>query len=274
MPRRFNLTQSLMLTPVLILYGLAAATPILMIAQLSFKKGLGTFGDLFASPIFLRIAQNTLVISLETTLVAVLLAYAIAALLAQSGERARAWIMAAILLPFWTAALIKNFAWSALLQDNGVINLALIHLGIVSHPLPLLHTRLAVVIGMVHYVIPYAVFPIYSSMLAIDPRLYRAAKSLGAPGWRTVVSVTLPLTRPGLYAGGLLVFIICLGFYITPVLLGSPREMMVANLVDFYTHQIIDFPMASALALVILIATAFLIALYHSIPKEGQYGKI
>ncbi|WP_250520784.1 ABC transporter permease subunit, partial [Caballeronia sp. NCTM1] len=81
-------------------------------------------------------------------------------------------------------------------------------LGIVSHPLPLLHTRLAVVIGMVHYVIPYAVFPIYSSMLAIDPRLYRAAKSLGAPGWRTVVSVTLPLTRPGLYAGGLLVFII------------------------------------------------------------------
>lgn len=182
--------------------------------------------------------------------------------------------MAAVLLPFWTAALIKNFAWSALLQDNGVINLALMHLGVISQPLPLLHTRLAVVIGMVHYVIPYAVFPIYSAMLAIDQRLYRAAKSLGAPGWRTAFTVTLPLTRPGLYAGGLLVFIICLGFYITPVLLGSPREMMIANLVDFYTHQIIDFPTASALALVILVATAFLIALYHSIPKEGQYGKI
>lgn len=274
MPRRFNLPQSLMLTPVLVLYGLAAATPIFMIAQLSLKNGLGTFETLFVSPIFVRIVENTVVISIETTIVAVVLAYAIAALLTQSSERTRAWIMAAVLLPLWTAALIKNFAWSALLQDNGVINLALMHLGLVSQPLPLLHTRLAVVIGMVHYVIPYAVFPIYSSMLAIDSRLYRAAKSLGAPSWRTAIAVTLPLTRPGLYAGGLLVFIICLGFYITPVVLGSPREMMVANLVDFYAHQIIDFPTASALALVILIATAFLIALYHSIPKEGQYGKI
>ncbi|HEY0296065.1 MAG TPA: ABC transporter permease [Bordetella sp.] len=274
MQRKYNLAQSFLLTPVVLLYGLAAVAPLLVIIELSLQKGLATYLEVIASPLFFKTAINTLAISIETTVAAVVLGYLVSALLVQAKGGWRVLIMAMVLLPFWTSALIKNFAWAALLQDNGVINGLLMRLGLVTQPLTLLHTRFAVVVGMVHYVIPYAVFPIYSAMLAIDPALYRAAQSMGASRLSSSTHITLPLTRPGLYAAFLLVFIISIGFYITPIVLGSPRDMMVANLVDFYTHQLIDFSSASALAIVILVVTAFFIALYNSIPKEGQYGKI
>jgi ABC-type spermidine/putrescine transport system permease subunit I len=161
-----------------------------------------------------------------------------------------------------------------LLQDNGPINNALIGLGLIAQPLTLLHNRFAVVLGMVHYALPYAVFPIYSAMLAIDDRLDRAARSLGAPTAAVIWLIVLPLTRPGVYAASLLVFIISASFYITPLVLGSPKEMMIANLVDFYTHQIVDFGTASALSVIILVAAGVLIAVYQTMPKEGQHGAV
>jgi ABC-type spermidine/putrescine transport system permease subunit I len=137
-----------------------------------------------------------------------------------------------------------------------------------------MHNRFAVLVGMVHYCLPYAVFPIFTTMLAIDSRLERAARSLGATTGSVVWFVIVPLTLPGVYAAALLVFIISIGFYITPVVLGSPREMMVANLVQYFAQSLVDFNTASALSVLILLAAGVLIAAYQLLPKEGQFGKV
>ena len=264
--------QSLLLLPLAGVYGALAAVPLAIVVRLSLENGLGSFAKLFSSAVFSRAVDNTLVVSAETTVLSVLLAYPVAAWLWRSHGTTRMALLAFVLLPFWTAALIKNFAWAVLLQDNGPINQALMALGLAAAPLTLLHNRFAVVVGMVHYALPYAVFPIYTSMLAIDERLDRAARSLGASSAAVAWLVILPLTRPGVYAASLLVFIVSTGFYITPVVLGSPRELMVANLVEFYAHQLVDFGAAAALSVLVIGAASVLVAIYQAMPKDGQHG--
>ena len=127
---------------------------------------------------------------------------------------------------------------------------------------------------MVHYVLPYAVFPIFAAMASIDDRLEKAAASLGASRSRLIGLIVLPLTLPGVYAAVLLVFIISTGFFITPLLLGGPRDMMAANLVDYYARQLVDFRAASALAVMIIVAVSVLVAVYQWLPREGQFGSL
>jgi len=218
------------------------------------------------------VVQNTVVISLITTLVALVLGYVLAAALWRASKARRNLLLAVILLPFWTAVLIKNFAWASLLQDNGAINSMLIGLGITNAPITLLHNRLAVIIGMVHYVLPYAVFPIYTSMHAIDRRIEQAARSLGATTRSVLWRITFPLTLPGVTSAGLLVFIVSCGFFITPVILGAPSDMMMANLVDYYVHVVVNFGSASALAVLILLAVLPLIVVQQLLPKESVHG--
>lgn len=270
--KRNVLGQSLLLLPLIAVYGGLAFLPLATVVRMSFERGWGSFEKLLSSSIFYRTVENTLVISAQTTLISVALGYLLAALLWRSNGKTRLILLGFILLPFWTAALIKNFAWAVLLQDNGPINNALIALGLTDRPVTLLHNRFAVIVGMVHYLLPYAVFPIYSAMVSIDERLDRAACSLGASPGSVLWLITLPLTLPGIYAAALLVFIISTSFYITPVVLGSPRELMVANLVDFYTHELTDFSTAAALSVLILGAAGILIAIYQALPKEGQHG--
>ncbi len=263
-----------LLAPAALLYGLMALAPSLIILQMSFSQGFGAYVRVLTDPILRPILANTVVISTQTTLVALLLGYYLAATLWRSGPRVRMALLALILLPFWTSGLVKNFAWAALLQDRGLINQGLRALGLTHHPLTLLHNRFAVILGMVHYVLPFAVFPIYSVMTGIDRSLERAALSLGASPAATLWRITLPLTLPGVYAGGLITFIISTSFYLTPVILGSQRDMMVANLIDTYTHETVDFAAASALAVVMMLAISVLYALYQRLPKESQYGRL
>jgi ABC-type spermidine/putrescine transport system permease subunit I len=218
------------------------------------------------------VVQNTVVISLITTVVALVLGYVLAAALWRARPAWRKLLLAVILLPFWTAVLIKNFAWAALLQDNGAINSMLQGFGITNAPVTLLHNRLAVVIGMVHYVLPYAVFPIHNSMQAIDRRIERAARSLGASTPSVLWRIIFPLTLPGVASAGLLVFIISSGFFITPVILGAPSDMMMANLVDYYVHTSVNFGAASALAVLTLLGVLPLIVLRQLLPAESMHG--
>lgn len=271
---RIFLRQGMLLLPLVIFYGALALLPVVAIFQLSLEKGVEPYIKLFSSSLFMPVLRNTLYIGLQTTLFAVALGYLVAALLWRSNGIGRIVILGFVLLPFWTGVLIKNFAWAALLQDNGSVNQFLLWSGLIDAPLPLLHNRFAVLVGMVHYTLPYAVFPIFTAMLVIDHRLERAARSLGASTRSVVWLVIAPLTLPGVYAAALLVFIISIGFYITPVVLGSPREMMVANLVQFYAQTLIDFNVAAALSVLILIAAGLLIAVYQFLPKEGQFGKV
>jgi ABC-type spermidine/putrescine transport system permease subunit I len=269
---RRALGRSWLLVPVGLLYGGLTLLPLALIARYSLTDGGVHYATVLHSRLLLRVVQNTVAISLTTTVVALVLGYLLAAALWRATRARRNLLLAVILLPFWTAVLIKNFAWASLLQDNGAINSVLLTLGITNAPITLLHNRLAVIIGMVHYVLPYAVFPIYTSMQAIDRRIEHAARSLGAATPSVLWRIIFPLTLPGITSAGLLVFIVSCGFFITTVILGAPSDMMMANLVDYYVHVVVDFGTASALAVLILLAVLPLIVVQQLLPKEGVHG--
>lgn len=146
-------------------------------------------------------------------------------------------------------------------------------LGLTTVPLTLLHNRVAVIVGMVHYVLPYAVFPIYAAMRGIDRRLEQAARGVGAPARQVLWRIILPLTLPGVTSAGLWVFIVSCGFFITPVILGGPSDMMLANLVDYYVHVTVNFANAAALAVLLLLATLPLIVVQQPALREGMHGR-
>jgi ABC-type spermidine/putrescine transport system permease subunit I len=263
-----------LLAPVCLLYGVFAVVPFALIIRFAVADRGEHFLTVLRSPLLLRAAANTLAISVMTTAFAILIAYVLAAGLWRARPGFRQVLLAFVLLPFWTAVLIKNFAWAALLQDNGVVNTLLQMSGLTSAPVTLLHNRLAVIIGMVHYVLPYAVFPIFSAMLAIDPNVERAARSLGAKTASVIWLVVFPLTLPGIYSATVLVFVVSIGFFVTPVILGAPSDMMIANLVKYYVHELVDFNAGAALAVLILAAVVPLIVLQQSLPREGRYGAV
>jgi ABC-type spermidine/putrescine transport system permease subunit I len=259
-----------LILPLVVLYGMFALLPLGMILRFSIANGLENFSSVLASPLLPRAAANTLVISLTTTAVTLGLAMPVAATLWRSGPGLHRLIMAFVLLPFWTAVLIKNFAWAILLQDNGVVNGLLQAAGL--GPFTLLHNRLAVLIGMVHFVLPYAIFPIYTAMREIDPHLERAARSMGAGTASVIWHVILPLIVPGIAAAALLVFIVSTGFFITPVILGAPSDMMISNLIDYYVHELTNFNNAAALAVLVALLLAPVIVLQQRVARRGQYG--
>lgn len=259
-----------LIAPLAILYSVFALLPLGMILRFSVANGFENFRSVLGSPLLLRVATNTIVISLSTTVIALALAIPVAAALWRSGPRLRSLIMAFVLLPFWTAVLIKNFAWAVLLQDNGVVNGLLQAAGV--GPFTLLHNRLAVLIGMAHFVLPYAIFPIYTAMREIDLRLENAARSMGAGTAEVIWHVILPLIVPGIAAAALLVFIVSTGFFITPVILGSPSDMMISNLVDYYVHELINFNNAAALAVLVALVLAPVVVLQQRVARRGQYG--
>jgi ABC-type spermidine/putrescine transport system permease subunit I len=259
-----------LILPLAVLYGIFALLPFGMIFRFSVANGFENFRAVLDSPLLPRVATNTLVISLTTTVVTLGLAIPVAAALWRSGPRLRRLIMAFVLLPFWTAVLIKNFAWAVLLQDNGVVNGLLQAAGL--GPFTLLHNRMAVLIGMVHFVLPYAIFPVYTAMREIDRRLESAARSMGAGTASVIWHVILPLIMPGIAAAALLVFIVSTGFFITPVILGAPSDMMISNLIDYYVHELINFNNAAALAVLVALLLAPVIILQQRVSRRGQYG--
>ena len=167
-----------------------------------------------------------------------------------------------VIIPFFVSVLIRNYVWIVLLQDTGLVNRTLLAAGIVSRPLKLMYNQFGVTVAMVNMLLPYMILPVLSALLAIPPDLGHASRSLGAGVLRTFLRITLPLSLPGVAAGGLLVFIIAIGFFITPALIGGPRQMMVSNLIEFSVRQVLNWPFAFALATVLLVGTLVLYAVY------------
>jgi len=184
--------------------------------------------------------------------------------------------LALILIPFWTSVVIRTFAWMVLFQRRGLLNSLLLSSGVIDQPLRLMHNSIGVHIGMVHILLPFMILPLLSSMRGIDPTIMRAASVLGANPLRQFIHVYLPLTLPGVNAGLLLVFISALGFFITPALLGGPENMTIAILIEQQTSRLLDWPMASALATLLLATTALLYLLYERISRHigaaGVFG--
>ncbi|WP_020394017.1 ABC transporter permease [Thiolinea disciformis] len=230
-------------------------------------------GDLqFVAPdkkVYLDIFQRTLIISGTVTLVCLLLGFPLAYLLATLPTGTSNLLMIFVLLPFWTSLLVRTAAWIVLLQSGGLVNNALIGLGIIQEPLQLVFNRFGVIVAMTHILLPFMILPLYSVMKGISPSYQRAAISLGAHPFKAFWQVYVPQTLAGVAAGTILVFIMALGYYITPALLGGPSDQMVSYYVAYYTNTTNNWSMAAALGSLLLIATLVLYAVYNHLVNKN-----
>jgi putative spermidine/putrescine transport system permease protein len=223
------------------------------------KPGFGNFMLLATSEGVQRILMTTVRLCIITSIIALLMGYLIAYVMAHVSTQHRSWILLVVLLSFWLSVLIRAFAWLTLLQSRGLINTALMQLGLISEPLPLVRNEFGVVLGMVHYMIPYAVLPLYANMQGIDTRLELAARGLGATPLRVFFRVYLPMTVPGIVSAGILVFIYALGFYITPALLGGGKTIMLAEYISIQIIDTLNWGTGAMLATTLLITVVLLL---------------
>ncbi|MBL8698103.1 MAG: ABC transporter permease [Alphaproteobacteria bacterium] len=247
--------------------------PVLRFLMLSVEGGsLAHFEKALTDGLHVVVFAETLKIAAVVTLSCLLLGYPLSYWLATTAPLWRSFGFAFLLLPFWISVLVRTYAWMILLGRNGVVNRNLMALGIIDAPLPLLHNTTGVVIGMVHVLLPYMVFPLYAVMRRMDPALLSAAEGLGAPGWQVMRRVYFPLTLPGVLSGATLVFVISLGFFITPALLGGGRVLMIGVLIERQVRQYLDWGLAAALAIVVLgVALAIYAALRRLLKEDLQW---
>lgn len=203
--------------------------------------------------VFGNIYLRTFKISAVVALFCVFLGYPIAYMLASLPERKANPLLILVLLPFWTSALVRTAAWAVLLQTNGVVNNALLDIGLIDTPIQLIYNRLGVYIAMTHVLLPFLILPLYGVMKGISPIAMRAASSLGASPLRAFVKVYLPQTLPGVAAGAIIVFTLALGYYVTPALVGGGADQMISASIAFYTNQSLNWGMAAALSLLLLV---------------------
>ena len=217
--------------------------------------------------IYRDVIARTFAISGSVMLICLLLGYPLAYWIATAPAATARKLMLLVLLPFWTSLLVRTTAWVVVLQSGGVVNSLLAWLGLVdpAHPIELIHNRIGVLIAMTHILLPFMVLPIFSVMKSIPPNYMRAAASLGAPPLSAFLRVYLPLSLPGVSAGGLLVFILALGYYITPALVGGPQDQMLSYFIAYFASQVTNWGMAAALSATLLVLVLILYAVYHRI---------
>ncbi|WP_428671301.1 ABC transporter permease [Reyranella sp.] len=242
--------------PALILLFLFFLFPVVRMLGFSIEAGtLDWYAKALSEGLYLQVFWNTFEIALLVTAICLLLGYPLGFLIATTTPGWATLGFIFVLLPLWTSVLVRTYAWMVLLGRNGVFNRWLIETGVISDPLPLLHNFNGVLIGMVHVLLPYMVLPIYGAVRRLDPALVAAAEGLGASNWRIFWRIYLPLTLPGIFAGAVIVFVLSLGFYITPALLGGGKVMMVAVMIEQEVRQTLNWPFAAALSAVLLALT-------------------
>ncbi|MDV7103643.1 ABC transporter permease [Vibrio sp. TH_r3] len=212
--------------------------------------------------IYLKLYWRSLRIALTITLFTAILAFPLSYFLAQASSKKANTLIVFVLLPFWTSLLVRTTSWIALLQTNGVVNSTLQFFGIINDPLELLYTELATVVSMTHILLPFMILPLYSVMKNIDPSYFKAALSLGAKPFPAFYKIYFPMTFPGLSAGALLVFIISIGYYITPALVGGTDGQMISNIIAFHMQSSNNWELAAALGSLLLVLIVLLYWIY------------
>jgi putative spermidine/putrescine transport system permease protein len=247
--------------------GSSAYTPYYLLSMLDLRQE--TDGSIVrVSPdraIYVDILLRTIGISAVVTFFTLILGYPVAYLLATVPQRTASILMIFVLLPFWTSLLVRTTAWFILLQDNGVVNDSLVGLGLTDEPLRLIFSRFGTIVAMTHIQLPFTLLPIYSVMKTISPSYMRAAKSLGATPLTAFVRVYMPQTLPGVAAGCLLTFILCLGYYITPALVGGPTDQMVSGFIAEAINRENNWGKACAFGTILLVATLILYFVYNKL---------
>ncbi|MCM8746763.1 ABC transporter permease [Thermomicrobium sp. CFH 73360] len=264
---RRQLGYFLLLLPTLLLLLVLFVYPIVRLIVTSVYDGnhftLVHYRRIVEVDLYLRVLQTTFTIALQVTLLCLILGYPLAYFLATLRARTARLLMILVLIPFWTSILVRTYAWMVLLQRQGVFNRWLLELGLIDEPLRMMYNRIGVLVGMTHVLLPFMVLPAYAVMRGIDRNLLRAAYNLGASPFQAFLRVFLPLSLPGVAAGSLLVFILALGFFITPALMGGRTDMMIAQLIETQIRTQLNFPFAAALAAVLLVITLVIFAIYN-----------
>ena len=268
MRRPGALQGALLLSPALLLFGYFYIYPLARLVGTSFLGDAGDGGltltaenyqKFFVSPFYLSVMGQTLKISAIVTVLTILLGYPVAYLLSNLRQAAVNRLLILILLPFWTSLLVRTYAWTVLLQNRGVINSTLMEAGVIERPLPLIFNEQSVVIGTTHIMLPFMILPIYAVLKGLDPAFRRAALGLGATPLRTFWHVTLPLSLPGMAAGALIVFIMTLGFFVTPALLGGGKVILLAMTIEKQINNFLNWDFAAALAVILLAVTVLIV---------------
>jgi spermidine/putrescine transport system permease protein len=221
-----------------------------------------------ADPIYLAILWRSFWVAGLSTILCLLLGFPLALFVSRSGKRKNLYL-SLVILPFWTSFLVRTYAWMFLLRDTGLVNTVLQKLGLIYDPLPLLYNNGAVVLGLVYGYLPFMVLPLYATLERLDPNLLEAAADLGARPWVTLTRVVLPLCAPGIRAGTILVFIPCLGAYLTPDLLGGGKSVMLGNLIQNQFTNARDWPFGSAISLTLMVIVMVLLMSFIRRDQEG-----
>ncbi len=255
-------------SPGLILVGLVIVLPIGWLFWLSLFDEAGmlsgaNYARFFEQKSYIRTFITTFQVSFLVTGVAVLIGYPLSYMLSQIPRRMASICMIFVILPFWTSVLVRTYAWLVILQRKGLVNTWLMDLGLIDQPLPLAHNFTGVVIGMTHILLPFLILPLYGSMKSIDADYLRAGMNLGASPTATFWQVFFPLSLPGLAAGVVMVFVLCLGFFVTPALMGGGKVIMWAMRMEQTTSLYSNWGAGSALGVVLLAVTLGLLALFQ-----------
>lgn len=256
--------------PAVLLILIVVFLPIFWLSSLSFFSAAGevsteNYARIFNSALYRRTFVVTFQISVSVTLICIVLGYPLCYWLTRLPDRTAAILMIFVLVPFWTSVLVRTYAWLVLLQRKGIINSTLMNIGIIDEPLQLAHNLTGSIIGMVHIMLPFLILPLYATMRSIDTDLVRAAVGLGSTPRGAFWRVFFPMSLPGLFAGIVLVFILSLGFFVTPALLGGGRVQMLAQRIESTITVYANWGAASALGVVLLVLALAMIWLMHRV---------
>jgi putative spermidine/putrescine transport system permease protein len=253
----------------LLVLGFLGPMVLFFVKTLAEQGGAAKLYELFAAVLLSDAVSMALVqthwIALLVTVAVLIISYPMAYYMANSSGLRFTLLLFCIIVPYFTSIIVRTYAWMILLGRNGLINQTLASLGIIDAPLDLLYTEMAVVIGMVYVLLPYMVLTLYATMKSIDPTLVRAARGMGASGPYAFWRVYFPLSLHGVVSGSLIVFILAIGFFITPALMGGPRDVMIAMLIERAVEITLDWPGAAVMSLILLAVTLVLYAVYYRV---------
>lgn len=263
----------MLLLPMVVLFVIVLIVPVLGMLKQSFWDPDLTFRhyvEIYSRDLYGRVILRTLRISAIVALVSLVLGYPIAYLMARLRGWRAAVVGACVLLPLWTSVLVRSFAWSVLLSRNGLVNDSFVAMGLVDAPLRLMFTEGAVIMAMTHVLLPFMVLPLYAALRTVPQDLLSAAQGLGAGRLATLWHVVVPLSRPGITAGLVLVFVIALGFFVTPALVGGSRAMMAASLIGREITSGGEWGLAAALSVLLLIGAFAIVLVFNRVIRSSQ----
>lgn len=239
---------------------------------LSIRLKLGNYVAMARDSLYLDTYLSSLGFAAITTGICLVLAYPFAYFLARSPSERRPALLMLVMLPFWTSFLLRVYAWKMLLADAGVVNAVALSLGLIAEPIKMINTPFSLLLGMVYTYLPFMVLPLYANLVKMDLRLLEAAQDLGATPWQAFWRITVPLSKSGIVAGSMLVFIPCVGEYVIPELLGGPRTLMIGRVLwdEFFSNN--DWPMAATVAVMMVLLVIVPLAFFNKHQAENPNG--